>query len=343
MELTPINVRGKRRRGDDSVVVLPPKSRKRARKTKVKSREEKASILEKMPLEILEKIFWLSGNLNLPLSSPLIGRVLSGESTLCATLLRAFEPTWSYWFNIVMERGRNRCRHGDGLMQSRLLEFPWASVDIILKTWDIFIQRIAKNHLVVRAPMIVIHPRIWGDPEDVTNTLAEDEGVIVDSHDTGKAFWHDYDAFRKVEDLGTKNFEWFAGNFDLHTFFFVHREFRIPDVLFTSPCTDDLVKKLFWLLRAGAHLARDQTWELTLQAFHHAVPMTLPDSGQINLTMVRILDAFCAFEKWPAHVRFDEITRLTNCQPDHPGMNPPDHTWLAYEYTLRKLKWASIP
>ncbi|KAI2634807.1 hypothetical protein GGS26DRAFT_551396 [Hypomontagnella submonticulosa] len=339
MELTPINVRGKRRRGDAPVVALPPKPKNKSRTSRVKSREGKASGLENMPLEILERIFWMSENVNLPLSNPLIGWLLSGESTLCATLLRAFEATWSFWFGQIVERDAvtTRCYHGDPVMQSRLLEFRWANVRIILKTWHIFIQQIARNPLVVQAPFSVQHPRIWGDPDVVTNTMVEDDGYLIDTDNPSQCFWHDYAAFRKVEELGTTLFHWFVHDRNRYTFYLVHKDTRIPDALLTSPCTDEVLQKLFWLVRGGARLASDQTWETTLQAFHHAVPMTLPDSGRINLTMIRLLDSLRAFRAWPAHVRFAEITRLTNNQPDHPGMDLPGPVWLAYEYTLQKL------
>ena len=112
MELTPIKVRGKRQRGGNEVaVVVPEKRRKASVKSKLqrsqrsqRSRESKASYLEKIPLEILERILWYSENVNLPRSSPLVGRLLSGHSTLRETFIVAFQPTWDAWFGSVGHR-----------------------------------------------------------------------------------------------------------------------------------------------------------------------------------------------------------------------------------------------
>ncbi len=109
MELTPIRVRGKRRTGGDQLLVAPPPKRFRKDQTQEKQagvRRPKASRIEKsLPLEVLERIFWLSENVNFPRASPRLGRLLSGPSTLRESFLSAFGPTWEVWFGCVHGRG----------------------------------------------------------------------------------------------------------------------------------------------------------------------------------------------------------------------------------------------
>ena len=48
----------------------------------------------RFPFEIIERIFLLSKNLNLPKSSPRLGWLLSGRRTLIEMVIIAFGPTW---------------------------------------------------------------------------------------------------------------------------------------------------------------------------------------------------------------------------------------------------------
>jgi len=99
MELTPIKVRGKRRAKGDPPVAASSKRHKtpkqETQRQLARARLPKASNIEKsMPLEILERIFWYSENVNFPRASPRLGWLLSGPSTLRGTFLRAFAPSW---------------------------------------------------------------------------------------------------------------------------------------------------------------------------------------------------------------------------------------------------------
>lgn len=109
MELTPIKVRGKRRAREEQRIVPPPPKRlnkDRDQRRPARVRRPRASNIEKsMPLEVLERIFWFSENVNLPRASPRLGRLLSGASTLRETFLAAFGPTWDVWFGCVDGRG----------------------------------------------------------------------------------------------------------------------------------------------------------------------------------------------------------------------------------------------
>lgn len=109
MLLTPIRAPGKRRRANEELAAVactrPQKERKLKHKSiRQKSREQHASYLELMPLEVLERIFWMSGNANLPRAGHRIGRLLSGRSTLRETFINAFGDTWDSTWNEVGDR-----------------------------------------------------------------------------------------------------------------------------------------------------------------------------------------------------------------------------------------------
>jgi len=108
MELTPIHVRGKRRAPGEA---KRPTGRPLKRKEKehggnqhcAKKRKRQLSMEEKLPLEILERIFLLSGNLSLPRCSGRIGYLLSNRNVLMELIITAFGPTWDMWFGCVTE------------------------------------------------------------------------------------------------------------------------------------------------------------------------------------------------------------------------------------------------
>jgi hypothetical protein len=68
------------------------KAKKRTMKT-MKSRR-KMSNLEKLPTELLEKVFLYCMNFDLPRSSPILGGKLSSETMYTQTIIHAFGPHW---------------------------------------------------------------------------------------------------------------------------------------------------------------------------------------------------------------------------------------------------------
>jgi len=55
------------------------------------------SLLEKLPTELLEKVFLYCMNLDLPRSSPVLAGKLSSEVVYLHTIAAAFSPTWDKW------------------------------------------------------------------------------------------------------------------------------------------------------------------------------------------------------------------------------------------------------
>ncbi|KAI1662847.1 hypothetical protein F4813DRAFT_342136 [Daldinia decipiens] len=342
MELTPIKVRGKRRLGNEAVVAIPKMRSKAVDKSKLhksqRSRESKASYLEKIPLEILERILWYSENVNLPRSSPLIGRLLSGRSTLRETFIVAFQPTWDAWFGCIGYRHDSTLpAEGNPDFQSGLLEYPWTNISFILESWDFYVQRFAKlEQSETNQPFHLQHIRIWGDPDNPANAMTKDYSNIVDSQKASRCFFHDYAAFRTIEEHIGYYLRTFYTQPINPTFLEVHKDTRIPDSLFTSPYSDDKIQKLFWLVRGGARLSPDQTWELTLQSFRDAVPETLPHVGKVNLTMIRLLYTLGAYQTWPEHVSTDEADRIYSILRKFIGGSTAEIA-AKYEYIFRML------
>ncbi|KAI1779169.1 hypothetical protein F4818DRAFT_403546 [Hypoxylon cercidicola] len=364
MELTPIKIRGKRRRHDESPAASPLKRLKPKSKSKRKAKaplEVKASTLEKkIPLEIMEQIFWLSGNCNLPRASPLIGSLLSSRSTLQMTFIRAFEPTWDHEWDVYGWRGGYvRGFTGDPALQSDILDCPWANISFILECWDMYVQRRVQRQEIERMRvkestgdvglnLSLFHSKIWGQFDDSTVNQAKNEIIncLMYPEKVRQCFFDDYAAFRRVEVQKWDISYFFRNERDIMTYCHVHRATRIPDSLLTMPLDDESLQKLFWLLRSGASLAADQTWELTLQTFHYAVPLELPSSGQLNLTVVRILTLLGAFEMWPRHILAQERDRITSLRQNilgtvaHPSSRK---SWkLKCDYILSKLSESHI-
>ncbi|KAI2615360.1 hypothetical protein GGR54DRAFT_642383 [Hypoxylon sp. NC1633] len=321
MKLTPISVPGKRRHAGDVLVDAQPKRARHTPKlTSQPSREARASYLEKLPLEVLENIFWMSGNINLPRASPRVGRMLSGRPTLRETFITAFVPTWDAWFNIVRDRAYiDECVQGDPVFQSGILQYSWTNIAFILECWNIYVRRRANGQLRNGEAFHCQHPRIWGDPGDVGAMGREDDECLVDPDEASLCFFHDYAAFHNFERRNS------VGNFAVAetalSFFQVHKNTRIPDTLLESPWTDETLQKLFWLVRGGARLSPEQTWELTSEGWRNAVPrgIDLVTHGA-NLTAVRLLGTLNIFHDWPESLNNEELDNAYNCFYHHKAL-----------------------
>ncbi|KAI1744572.1 hypothetical protein F4680DRAFT_405335 [Xylaria scruposa] len=319
MELTPIRVRGKRRAKGEQPVVAPPIKRPktdRSQKKQAKDRRPKASEIEKsMPLEILERIFWLSENVNLPRAGPRLGRLLSGRSTLRETFITAFEPTWNLWFGRVAQGSRryqereedvDQCG-GNPSFQSDLLACSWATIDMILDCRDIWVRRHARTRSFQ-------YPALWGDPIEPNPYTGSDTAVgMSDMEEARFSFYRDYNAFRNIECLSTYSeaSKYYKSESNPDIRIEVHRFTEIPDDLLTGPWDEASLQKFFWLVQAGACLSTGQTWEVTREGFSNA----MSDQCTPNLTVIRLLNILGAFMTWPSYVRKQEYDNIDNVMP----------------------------
>ncbi|KAH9884866.1 hypothetical protein F4778DRAFT_522866 [Xylariomycetidae sp. FL2044] len=321
MELTPIAIPGKRRRKGAMPVISMPKRPKERSKTKPKRpRAPKASYMEKeLPLEVLERIFWFSENVNFPRSSHRIGRLLSGGPTLRETFIHAFAPTWDVWYGCI-RTGRtggpivqsyfgwdqDSARFGGNPdFQSDLLEFPWTNVSFILQCWELWARRNARD-------------RFYPYPE-ARNPPAPgsfESSAICPSHagevsGPSEIFLHDYNLCLQSLDVAD-----YTEILQCVNLIEVHRDTRIPDRLLTGPWDEEAVQKLFWLVRAGARLSPEQTWEVTLQGFWNAIREDEDDGPTQNRSrlIIKILDILSASKTWPEHL-IDEYAAPAHSEP----------------------------
>lgn len=324
MELTPIKVRGKRRtRRDEHLVVHPTKRFHKAprQKNQARVRRPRASDVEKsLPLEVLERIFWLSENVNFPRASPRLGRLFSGLPTLRKTFINAFGPTWEVWFGCV--RGRRRdfpvvqsyvgwdedAHHfgGNAGFQTDLLACSWVTIDMILDCWDIWVRRHARNLPFEYFPF-------WGNPTCPVSYRGSDDTVGISRIKESRCyFYHDYDAFRNVEhhNAYSEHVEYRLAR-SPNTWIEVHGLTKIPDGLITGPWDEGSLQKFFWLVRAGARLSPDQTWEVTHEGFLNAIS----DQYAPNMTVIQLLHTLDAFKKWPRHLKGEEFDKIESIMP----------------------------
>lgn len=121
----------------------------------------------------------------------------------------------------------------------------------------------------------------------------------------------------------------------------VHCDTEIPEKLLTGPWNEDAVKKLFWLVRAGARLSATQTWEVTLEGYHSALSEeTVPPTGRINIPVIRLLLKLGGTDHWPKNVLSKELGDLF----ERAG-RVPDKARLSYQavYYMIASKWSSEP
>ncbi|KAI0019909.1 hypothetical protein F4780DRAFT_401218 [Xylariomycetidae sp. FL0641] len=321
MDLTPIKIRGKRRRrGEPPANVLPVAKRPKAKATgirkKAKPRASQVSYIEKeIPLEVLERIFWFSENVNLPRASLRFGRLLSGVSTLRETFIQAFGPTWEVWYGCVRDPATtSHTVHsytgweqdfsrfgGNPEFQSALLEYSWTDISLILACWDIWVRRCARNR-----PFEYV--QLWETPKAVDQVPGTTD---VSPREPSSYFWHDWNAFRQIESQNPPEAaSYFQNERPVATWIEVHRNTRIPDALLTGPWDEPALQKLFWLVRAGSQLSADQTWEVTLEGFHNAIAETASRSDNINLTVVRLFSLLGIFTTWPNYVGIEELEKV---------------------------------
>ncbi|ORY67360.1 uncharacterized protein BCR38DRAFT_472784 [Pseudomassariella vexata] len=316
MELTPIRITGKRRRkGEPAMPIVHPKDGIKAskrRKTKEKAVfKPKASYLEKsIPLEIMERIFWMSENVNLPRASLRLGWLLSAISTRQQTFLEAFGPTWDVWFGCLRRVTPDSTVQsyygwdsdsirfgGNPEFQSALLQYSWVNISFIMECCDLWAHRYGMDR-----PLQQIS--VWSDPAEDSSGLNLLHPGGHEGLDTAQQrFRQDYDEFcirsslpLLIEDV---------------SFIEVHRGTQIPDKLLTGPWDEDALQKFFWMLRAGARLSPEQTWETTLEGFQNAMATeTDPPSGFFNMRVIRLLYLLGSFLAWPDYILAAETEKL---------------------------------
>ncbi|KAL1606641.1 hypothetical protein SLS60_004047 [Paraconiothyrium brasiliense] len=145
MDLTPVKIRGKRKRPGTAITNLQKaleasssqskRLRPSQKSLKLKKNTETAMpSLQGLPQELLEMIFLYSMNISLPRASPMLGRKLSSKAVVMEFVLRSFYNTVDHQSNY-----RDREVTSDPVIQSQLLACRFF-------TWDFFRAYVAKAH-----------------------------------------------------------------------------------------------------------------------------------------------------------------------------------------------------
>ncbi|KFY43268.1 hypothetical protein V495_04041 [Pseudogymnoascus sp. VKM F-4514 (FW-929)] len=293
--LTLIKVPGKRKRKQqtdnaDGDSKPPPRPKGRPRKETTKRAKTSASALdrigaksknspqdnftanrsmtplERLPTELLEKIFLVSLNFNLPRSSPIIGIKLSNQYIYTITTVTIFEPTWRYNHGLLYKHegavssspNREEDVPGDPELQSSLLRCQWATV---------FMIREAEKTWLLTAPPEPVKQEIEGVAQARSHspTSDSDQSIHMDSRtlaegvsdDSGR---HDFDRqyadFLKLTDPEAAREEGMTTRpeFRWKSPLKIHPQTEMPESLLRGPWSPDMVMYLFWLIRAGARI-----------------------------------------------------------------------------------------
>ncbi|KAK0112869.1 magnesium ion transporter, variant 2 [Cadophora gregata] len=120
------------------------------------------SLLEKLPTELLERVFQFCLNLDLPKASPVIAGKLSSNTVFNWTVMRVFGASWERAYakdTVVGEKdldeagderdremgGRGDWGEEDSDLQSQVLRCRWTSLEVLLKAKEAWIQRYAAD------------------------------------------------------------------------------------------------------------------------------------------------------------------------------------------------------
>ncbi|KAK0729796.1 hypothetical protein B0H67DRAFT_474933 [Lasiosphaeris hirsuta] len=269
-----------------------------------RTRKGPASI-EQLPPEIIERIFLASENLAFPRSSLLIGRMLSARTFLLGLAVAAFGPTWDVWFGCTRAQvasyagwGRDMCRFGGSrVFQSKVLACRWMNWEMMLDAQKIWFRRHGGGgRHFEREVGVLVAQGVMARADEIGECFEEDwadwkegcEALLYAERADGR---HDRGAMKL---LVQQCLRYQSPYLDLHCMA------KIPDYLIAGPFNWDRAKLLFWLIRGGATMNADQTWELARRGF--STVMLLQDRKLI-LVMLRLFGSLPRFfDRWPDHV-----------------------------------------
>ncbi|PNY29058.1 uncharacterized protein TCAP_01020 [Tolypocladium capitatum] len=288
MTLHPVRVRGKRKASATKTPTtsLQPRKTKRSLASVVAGRSARQrATLESLPAEILEGILLHSASLSLPRASPVIGVKLSGRATLLRLFIWAFHDTWQQWFGIpagqpvyhvpqVADMQQVPCQ-GDHVLQSEMLEMPWAKIDFILQAQQAWTDRYARGRWYR-------HSIPW---QDDPGHLGHHHNGGFSHFDARECFEADYRRALKWPPFYVESVKWRAQD--------VHPLARMPTDLMTGPWDGEKLRRLFWLSRGGIVVDGDgqtpPSWEVKLQCLDNAV-LSTPEPN--------VLVVNCLMQSW---------------------------------------------
>ncbi|KAF5023506.1 hypothetical protein F66182_4457 [Fusarium sp. NRRL 66182] len=313
MSLTPVRIRGKRKRPStskpsafgiptstpDSSQLLPAKKMRRSLSNVLASRAARwRPVLQALPAEILESIFLYSANTALPRSAPVIGAKLSGRATLLRFIMWAFHDTWDQCFGIPQKEdilGKNNRVGGDRHLQSAILNLPWVDTDLFLQaqqTWaDVYARDRHYEHYIPRLD-------VDGDPFIYSHDHQFEGGLgHFDSRNCFEADYKEVLTWKPFADVR----KW--GGCD------VNPRIRLPTVLITGPWDEKRLRLLFWLRRGGKIYGLEEheaSWEIQLDCLRNA----FIDAPEPNVLITNLIDLSTLCQGLPRDIAREERRRI---------------------------------
>lgn len=273
-------------------------------------RRQKTSLLD-LPGWFLIDVFMLEKNFSFPRCCGWIGRALSHPYDLRRLIADGFSPTWDVWFGcaaheVVAYQGlpdpaidwnRDKDRFGgDPKLQSDILAQKWLTLDRILqaqqhwfatkRTWTPTYYRVPlPTRLLIRRG-----PGSWS---------LGFEGFL---QDTDFSIREQFDLEYKAAVADMADYAMYPPYYP--NMLEVHQATCFPDRLITGPWTEDDLKLLFWLGRAGAVMSRNQSWEVVIEGLGCMASIARkhgpdsPDIDQIRNHVSRVVRLFEMFKIW---------------------------------------------
>ncbi|KAJ5053824.1 uncharacterized protein L3040_000115 [Drepanopeziza brunnea f. sp. 'multigermtubi'] len=307
MDLTPIKVPGKRKRdcsqsalaarkalnrkpgrplkiaenvvSDNPVEAMKPVQVSKQRTLKKIKSKRKMSPLEKLPTELLERVFRFCLNLELPRSSPIIGAKLSSSTILNWTVHASFGPCWEKWYGREKVDGRLEFGDEEGKedhseLQSAVLRCRWATLPVLLKAQDLWIEKCAKDRVFI--PLYFL--------QDLNPVSEEEKEGQNDQERSGNTppptpvppttqeeyLNIDYAAFENTIFSSTDD-NWPSTSWTTHPY--LSPSVEIPHTLLLGPFTPPSLKNLFYLIKSGAKLSwhSSTSGEVALEGLRSAI------------------------------------------------------------------------
>lgn len=192
------------------------------------------SLLEKLPTELLERVFLFCIELNLPRASPIIAAKLSSDHIFTQCVIAAFGPWWRQmrnWENSdAWEIKDTRNGEMSPEAQSAILRCRWASLDRLRNAEQTWLRQ-KQRELGTTPPSL---PKRY-------ESLSQDFFDADYAHFLTKTPLLEYD-------------EWIGQRPQESLLTFRDRAVEIPTSLLKAPWTDEKLKHLFYLYRANAEI-----------------------------------------------------------------------------------------
>ncbi|KAG8167738.1 hypothetical protein KVR01_003427 [Diaporthe batatas] len=272
------------------------------------------SRLSQLPQEVLERVFVASQNLSLPLVSRDLHHRLSSDSIKYQMVGAAFRSTWDRYYGVDKFETSSydgwqwdvRRIEGDHDFQSAILACSWAKIPMILSSFDVWVRQHAAGRAYFTIPQLKTE-RLADTPR--AGSLYDRAYVTSDDDDDDEStsimamrekLGFDFECFLRYilppssdsSALPGRRLRFLSDRLRalLGTHLEIHPGTKIPLTLLSGPFESEdgaitlgveKMQRLFWLVRGGACLKEDQTWESTREGFQHILQL-IANAGARN-------------------------------------------------------------